>query len=343
MLMAIIEQTTALAAPRVRRRRFLRRPAGSPNEWLTALLFLSPALVILTLFHIWPLVYAFVLSMRRYRRGVYLDFIWFENYKEALTNGDLWRSFVNTVYFAVGTVPIEMVLAITIAYLLFQKVKFLSLFRTVYFLPYITSTVAAAAVWLWMFDSRSGVFNSILGKFGIGPYRWIQEPRGIFELLMGHLNIPWPGWADGPSLALVSIMLMTIWHYLGFQIVIFLVGLGGVPKELYEAARVDGASERSIFFRITLPQLTPTILFVAVVATIGSFQSFNQIYQMTARTGVGGPGGPLGTTETMVIQVLNEFYATRYGYGAAIAIVLFLVILALTAIQLKLSSRWVQN
>lgn len=314
------------------------------GDTLAALLFLLPALVILGLFHIYPLFYAFWMSLHRWRRGRDLGFIGLDNYREAFSSGDVWHSFLNTVWFALGTVPVEMVLAITIAYLLFQKIRLLPLYRTVFFLPYVTSTVAAAAVWAWMFDPRVGIFNAALGKIGIGPLRWLQEPRGVLFLLTDYIGIPWPGWLHGPSLALVSIMLMTIWHYLGFQIVVFLVGLGNVPRDLYEAARVDGASERQIFFKITLPALAPTILFVAVIATIGSFQSFNQIYQMSSRANVGGqPGGPLGTTETMVIQVLNQFQAQRYGYGAAIAMILFLIILVLTVIQLRASNRWVKQ
>ena len=338
--MAVIERSPVLTpvdtAPRPARR---GRPWG---QWLTALAFLAPALTILSVFHIYPLFYAIWISARRWRL-VDRGFIGLDNYREALTNGDVWRAFLNTVYFALGTVPLEMVLAIIIAYLLFQKVRFLAVFRTVYFLPYITSTVAAAAVWAWMFDPRVGVFNSILDRFGMGPLRWLQEPRGVLALLTAHLGVPWPGWAAGPSLALAAIMMFTVWHYLGFQIVIFLVGLGNVPRELYEAAKVDGANERQLFFRITLPLLTPTIFFLAVIATIGSFQSFNQIYQMSTRANVGGrPGGPLQTTETLVVQILNEFQSTRYGYGAAMSIILFLIILTLTLIQFRLSDRWVK-
>lgn len=336
----------AVAAPRrtprlpaIPRRSTLRRRAA---QWLTALIFLAPALVILGIFDIYPLWRAGVISTHDWRRNVDRGFVGLDNYRYLFETGQVWDSFGNTVWYAVGTVPFQMVLALVIAYLLFQKVRFLAFFRTAFFLPYVTSTVAAAAVWLWMFDPRNGIFNIVLGWFGIGPFRWVQEPRGVLELLAGYLGMSWwPEWAGGPSLALFSIMLVTIWHYMGFQIVVFLVGLSNVPKDLYEAARVDGASERQLFFRITLPMITPTILFVAVIATIGSFQSFNQIYQMTARANVGGPGGPLGTTETMVIKILNEFQATRYGDGAAMSMMLFAVILVLTLVQLWLSRRWV--
>ncbi len=336
--MAVVERPSAVGIPSpARPRRRLH-----PREWLTALAFLSPALIVLGIFHVYPLLYAAWISTRDWRRLRDRGFIGFDNYADAFQNGDIWRSFSNTVYFALGTVPFEMIFAIVIAYLLFQKVRFLSFFRTAFFLPYVTSTVAAAAVWLWMFDPRVGIINSVLTRFGIGPFKWIQEPAGILEIFMGHLGIPWPGWAAGPSMALCAIMVVTIWHYLGFQVVVFLVGLTNVPKELYEAARVDGASERQLFFKVTLPMLTPTILFVAVIATIGSFQSFNQIYQMTVRANVGGPGGPLGTTETMVIKILNEFDGARYGYGAALSMILFVVILTLTVLQLWISRKWVR-
>ncbi len=338
--MAVIDQTPVLASPVAAPRPARRGRAW--GQWLTALLFLAPALVILGIFHIYPLLYAIWISTRDWRRLRDRGFIGLDNYVEAVTSGEVWSSLANTIWFALGTVPFEMVFAIIIAYLLFQKVRFLSLYRTIFFLPYVSSTVAAAAVWLWMFDPRVGIFNRVLGWVGVGPLRWIQEPRGVFEMLTEHIGLPWPGWAGGPSLALFSIMLFTIWYYVGFQVVIFLVGLTNVPKELYEAARVDGANERQLFFRITLPVLTPTILFVAVIATIGSFQSFNPIYQMTSRSNVGGPGGPLGTTETLVIKILNEFQQTFYGYGAAMSIVLFAIIFALTGVQLWLSRRWVR-
>ncbi len=343
--MTVVEQSPAVAPAQSRRAsRWPRRlrPEGNPREWLTALVLLSPALVILGLFHIFPMFYAAWISTRDWRRLRDRGYIGIDNYIEAFTNGDVWRSFGNTVWFALGTVPFEIILGVVIAYLLFQRVRFLSFFRTAFFLPYVTSTVAAAAVWLWIFDPRVGVMNTILGWFGAGPFRWIQEPKGIFEMFAGFLGVPWPGWADGPSLALVAIMVVTIWHYLGFHVVIYLVGLGNVPKDLYEAARVDGANERQLFFRITLPMLTPTILFGAIIATIGSFQSFNQIYQMTVRANVGGPGGPLGTTETMVIKILNEFQTNFFGYGSALSMMLFAVILLLTIIQLWASRKWVR-
>ena len=318
-----------------------RRRVGKRNQPI-AYLFLLPAFAILTLFHFFPIFYAFYISLHnwRLRKGA---FVGLDNYAEAIGAADFWRAFGNTVFYVLGTVPVTLALALLFAYLLFQKVRFLAFFRTVYFLPYITSTVAAAAIWSWIFNSRTGILNAVLrGVFGPGPQlRWLQEPKGVFLMLAERLGTTVPGWAHGPSLALVSIMIMSIWHYLGFDIVLFLAGLGNINQELYEAARIDGANEWAVFRRITLPLLAPTIFFLTVISTIGAFQTFNQIYVMSTSAGVGGTaGGPLNSTQTVVIYIYNLFYGSkRLGYGSAVAFVLFGVIFALTMVQLWIGRR----
>src|SRR5213079_3650892 len=136
-------------------------------------------------------------------------------------------------------------------------------------------------VFVWVFNPQYGPANEVLGLFGIGAQKWLEEPSGIFELAASAFGITLPAWLAGPSLALVVLSLVTVWHYLGYQIVIFLAGLSNISQEFYEAARLDGASERQIFTRITLPLLSPTTFFVATIATIGSLKAFNQIYAMT--------------------------------------------------------------
>lgn len=328
-----------VALPSTRGSAFRKRLRNLP----VALPFLAPAMTILAVFHFYPVFYAFYISLHRWRIRKQA-FIGLENYQSALHDKEFWQAFLNTTWFAIITVPVTMAVALTLAYLLFQKVKFLGFFRTLYFLPYVTSAVAAAAVWSWVFSTRNGVANELLARIGIGPQRWLQEPRGLFELVASGLHLPWPGWLDGPSLALVAITVTQIWHNLGFQIVIFLVGLGGVSKELYEAARVDGANERQLFFRITLPVISPTIFLIAVISTIDAFKAFTPIYVMSTQANVGGkPGGPLGMTETTVVYVINQIFgASRYGYGAAVAMFLFAVIMALTLFQTWVSRRWVR-
>jgi multiple sugar transport system permease protein len=336
MAVAQIPATVALPqSKRARRARLRNLPVG--------MIFLLPAMLIIGVFHFYPIFYAFYISLHRWRirnQG----FIGFENYRTALETKEFWHSFLNTAWFALLTVPVTMAVALTLAYLLFQRVKFLGVFRTIYFLPYVTSAVAAAAVWGWVFSPRNGLANEFLSWFGVGPQRWVQEPRGIFELTASATGLPWPGWLEGLSQALFAITILQIWHNLGFQIVLFLVGLGAVSKELYEAARVDGASERKVFFRITLPMISPTLFLVAVISTIDAFKAFAPIYVMSTAANVGSrPGGPLDTTETSVVYVLNQIYgANRYGYGSAVAMFLFLAILSLTLFQLWMSRRWVR-
>ncbi|HUT15432.1 MAG TPA: sugar ABC transporter permease, partial [Anaerolineae bacterium] len=224
-----------------------------------------------------------------------------------------------------------------LAYLLFQKVRGLSVYRTVFFLPYITSTVASSAVWVWIFNPRHGPLNQILELIGIPAQTWMLEPRGIFEILGEGLGVSVPSWAAGPSLALVAIMVFVIWFYVGWDIVVFLAGLGRIPTELYDAAKIDGAGAWSLFRHITLPLLSPTIFFLTLMAMIGSFRAFSQIYVMTRAAG-GQLGGPLRTTTTTSILMFDYFYSrVRFGYASAIAFVLFIVILLLTRIQQRVS------
>jgi multiple sugar transport system permease protein len=200
----------------------------------------------------------------------------------------------------------------------------------------VTSFVAAAAVFVWVFNPQYGPANAVLGLVGIGAQRWLEEPSGIFELAAGALGITLPAWLAGPSLALVVLSLVTVWHYLGYQIVIFLAGLSNISQEFYEAARLDGASERQIFTKITLPLLSPTTFFVFTVASIGVLRSFDSVYVLTN-------GGPLDTTRTVTLLVFRTaFQQAQFGLGSALAFILTLVILLFTLIQFRVLGRRVQ-
>ncbi len=311
-----------------------RRVLGRRDN-LIAFLFLAPAVLVLAVFHVFPLFFSFYISLHNWRIRK-LEFLGLANYREALVKAEFWQALGNTVYYVIGTVPVTMALALLVAYLLFQKVRFLSFFRTVYFLPYVTSSVAAAAIWTWIFNARSGILNQLLSKVGV-QLRWLQESKGIFRMMAESVGLSLPSFLQGPSLALVAIMMVAIWHLLGFDIVIFLAGLGNINTELYEAARIDGASEWDLFRRITVPLLAPTISFLTIISTIGAFKAFNEIYVMSTsvRGNNGKPGDPLGSTQTVVIYVYNQFYTSqRLGYGSAIAFLLFAIIFALTMLQL---------
>jgi multiple sugar transport system permease protein len=316
---------TGPAAGVSRRRRILA-------ENLLAYAFLFPAMGILLVFHFAGGFAAVGMSLFKWDivpgafRGL-------DNYQTVLLGAraeEFWHSLSVTLTYTLITVPIEIVVSLLLAYLLFQKMRGRAVYRTLYYLPYITSVIAAGVIFNWLMNPNYGFFNQILDLVGIGPQRWLDEPRGLFELVSGGRLA---GWAQGPSLALVGVSLFTIWHFIGFQVVIFLAGLGNISTEYYEAARLDGASERQIFWRITLPLLSPTTFFVATIATIGALKAFNQIYVMTN-------GGPLETTRTLGYEIFHVFFQQgRIDLGAAMAVLLTIIILLFTLFQFRIAER----
>lgn len=306
---------------------------------MQAWLFLAPAVVVIGVFQIFPAIAAFYMSLFRWDvvqgafRGLgnYTDWL----YDNAIRSPDFWRALSTTFTYVIVTVPLEIALALVLAALLFQKMRGRGVYRTVYYLPYVTSFVAAAAVFFWVFHPQFGLVNDALAIFGIGPQRWLDEPDGLFEIMASAVGVKLPAWAAGPSLALVVISLVTVWHYLGYQIVIFLAGLSSISPEYYEAARLDGANERQIFTKITLPLLSPTTFFVFTVASIGVLRSFDSVYVLT-----NGFGGPLDTTRTVTLLVFKTaFQQAQFGLGAALAFILTLIILLFTLIQFRVLGR----
>jgi multiple sugar transport system permease protein len=299
-----------------------------------AYLFLAPAAVLLLTFSIYPLFNAAYLSTHTQVDETDQRFVGLENYKELLDGGEFWSSLGITTWYVIGTVPIALLLSFFIANLLFQKLRGLGLFRTIYFLPYVTSTVAAAMVWRWIFSpGERGAANVVLDWFGIDPQRWYYESAGIFQLVADNLDITLPAWAAGPSLALVCVMIFSIWHMLGFDVVIFLAGLSAIPRETYEAADVDGANSLQKMRHITLPLLTPTLFFLGIISVIRSFQTFNQIYVMTREESV-------GCTQNLTMLIYNKSIVSfDHGQATAVAVMLFLIIMALTLFQMKVLGR----
>jgi multiple sugar transport system permease protein len=232
-----------------------------------------------------------------------------------------------TVWYSLLSVPIQLAIALVLAYLLFQNIRGKSIYRVLFFMPYITSTVASAAVWAFLYNPDKGLINGALNALGIEGLKWLGEPRGIFDLMASSAGIHLPEWAGGPSLALTSIIIYTTWVFVGYDTTIFLAGLGNIPNELYEAARIDGANGWQLFRRITVPLLSPTTFFLLIYTVIGTFKAFNHIYVMT----LGGPGNATTTTAIMIFKQMYEF--TRYGYSAALSFILFIVILSLTIVQ----------
>jgi multiple sugar transport system permease protein len=243
-----------------------------------------------------------------------------------------WDSLLATLYYSMGTIPAQLIVALVLAVLLFQDIKGKTVFRMLYFLPYIAPFVGTAAVFKVMFSARSaGPVNSLLAGVGVGPFQWLNEPGGIFDLLTPGMDLP--GWASGPSLALVVVMLYGVWTFFGFNTVIFLAGLGNIPKEMYEAASIDGAGRWEQFRNITLPLLSPTIYFLTLYSVIGTFKAFNHIYVLRN-------GAALGTTDTASVVIFQAFKRdTRYGYASALAILLLLIIIGLTVINNRIANK----
>lgn len=241
---------------------------------------------------------------------------------------DLLQGFWVTVMYAFGTVPVQLSIGLGLAYLLFQPIRFRAFFRMVYFIPYITPFVATSIVFRVLFDAgKTAPANRALSLFGIEPQRWILERNSIGELL------GLPEFLAGPALALVVIMIYSTWTYIGYDAVIFLAGLGNIPGELYEAARIDGASGWRIFRHITLPMLSPTVFFLSLVAIIGTFQAFTQIWIL--RTGA--VGSKVNTASVYIFDELQN--SNRYGYASSMAFVLFALILLMTLFQNRVMGR----
>ena len=244
---------------------------------------------------------------------------------------DLWVGLRATLFYSLGTIPFQLSISIFLAVLLFQNLRGSQFFRMMYFMTYVTPTVASAAVFRQLFSNRlQAPVNAGMKILGLEPLGWLWEPKGIFRLMATNWGLQnWPAWADGPSLALVVIMIYSIWVFVGYDTVIYLAGLGNIPKELGEAAEVDGASRWQVFRYITFPLLSPTTYFLTLISVIGTFKAFNHIWVMRL-------DAALGTTDTFSVVIFLEFFEKlRYGYASAMAFVLFIIILLLTYINNK--------
>jgi multiple sugar transport system permease protein len=241
---------------------------------------------------------------------------------------DLWHGLKVTVFFSLGTVPFQLIIALFLSVLLFQKVPGSDFFRIVYFIPYVTPGIASAAVFQQMFSNRqSAPVNMLLRTLGLPGQQWLYEPKGIVLLLGEFFGWSIPKWAAGPSLALCVIMLHSIWTYVGYYTVIYLAGLGNISKELNDQAEVDGANGWQVFRHITFPLLSPTTYFLSLIGIIGTFKAFNTIWVLRSNLA-------LKTTDTFSVTIFIEFFEKlRYGYASALSFVLFGIILILTLIN----------
>ncbi len=302
----------------------LQLPRGAEaNLW--GWLFVAPAALLLLVWHFAPAAYALAMSfLKDFNFLRPAEFGGLENYAALFQDRLFWQSLVNSAWYVIGTVPVGIGLATLTAILLNEKVKGLPVFRTVYFLPYITALTAAAAVWKWIYNPEFGLLNAALGT----KVAWLENPTGLIQLLVEPLGVQLPQIIGGPSVALTSIMVMSVWHSLGYSVVILLAGLQSIPLEYYEASQLDGATWWDRVRFITWPLLTPTTFFLSITGLIGAFQVFTQVLVLTP------DGGQLKDTTTVVKYLYDKgFRDNNYSYASAMAFALFVLVLVVTLVQ----------
>ena len=275
--------------------------------------FIAPQFIGLLVFILIPIIQSLGISFTQWNILQPPVFAGLDNYKKLLTAPFTWQIIRNTVYFIVGHTIVTVSLSLLVALTLSNKLRGYVIFRALIFLPNVTSTVAIAMVWQWVFHPQWGMINVILGWFGIPPFGWYTTMQG----------------------AMPTLILLTVWQMTGYYMVIFLAGLNGISQTYYEAALIDGANKIQTFFKITLPLLTPTIFFIVTMMFIGGFQIFNEPYMLTR-------GGPADVTKTIVLEIYNvAFLYYRMGDAAVYSWLLFVIIFTVTVIQFKFSNRWV--
>ena len=283
----------------------------------SAWFFLAPALVLIGVFFFLPVAASLLLSVTDFDIYAIADrantrIVGLRNYADLFHNPVFWTAVKNTFYFALVGGPLTVAVSLAAAMLVNARVvKYKSVFRTIFFVPFVTTLVAVAIVWKYLYHPQYGFFNYILSWFSIGPVNWLSDPK----------------WA------MPSIILMAVWKNFGYNMLIFIAGLQNIPAELYEAAYLDGAGPLRRFWNVTLPMLAPTFLFVGVITMIGYFQLFAEPYVMTG-------GGPLRATTSLVLLMYEEgFRWWRMGVAAAVAFVLFIIILIWTLLQFRLQKE----
>ena len=278
-------------------------------------IYLLPFMLFLIVFTIYPVINVFILSFKEnysYLRGTFDDWS-LENYKEVLTDDKFKQSMINTFLYVLFVVPISTAIATFIAHLLNQKIKGIAFFQTAFFMPMVTSITAVGLIWRFMYNKKYGVFNYFLSLFGVEPIGWLTDSA----------------WS------LVALVIFGIWNILPFTIILLLAGMQNIDEMYYTAAKVDGAKPAKIFFRITVPLLSPTIFLVSIMNTISSFKVFSELFPL-----FNGKPGPYFNLYTVVYYIRYAMMEKRkYGYAAAAAVILFICIMIFTFIELLIKNH----
>lgn len=289
-----------------------KRHLSRMKEVSLAYLFLSPSLVLFGLFLLYPLAQSVYLSFHLTDpRGQIAAYVGLDNFRQLFASSVFWKSLKVSFKFVLFTVPSGLVLGLIMAALVHTRLKGMRIFQFIFSLPLALSVSTSAVIWMMLFHPTMGMFNYFLDLAGLAPVQWLTDAK----------------------FALISISILTVWMNSGFNFIVLLSGLQGIPEDMYDSAKVDGAGPFRTFMRITLPMLSPTVFFLAVVSVISGFQAFGQIHILTK-------GGPAGSTEALVYSIYKEaFINYQFGTGSAMALVLFVLILILTLIQFT----WVEK
>lgn len=282
------------------------------NE-LAAAAFLAPNILGFIAMTIIPIIVSFYLSFTQWDLINSPLWVGLGNFKTMFADARFWQSIWNTLYFTIGTVPVGLALALFFAILLNEKIRGIYIFRTIFFLPVISSTVAVALLWRWLYADNIGLFSYLFNLVGFNAPHFITSTK----------------WA------MSSVIVMSIWKGLGYNIVLLLAGLQSIPRNYYEAAEIDGANSMKKFLHVTLPMVSPTLFFALVMSIISSFQIFDQTFVLTR-------GGPANATTTIVYYIYQQgFEVMKMGYACSMALILFILILIITLIQWRMQKEWV--
>ncbi|TPW31684.1 sugar ABC transporter permease [Martelella alba] len=310
--MAVSSLEPAGGATVRRKRKVLSKRQQKLRAGLVAYSFIAPNFLGFAIFTLGPIIFAFALAFMHWDGSNPIQFAGLSNFFALFHDSAFIAAFWNTIIYTVFSVPLTMACSLGLALLLNQKIFGRDFFRAAMFFPYVASLVAAAVVWNMLFNPAMGPVNMILYTFGV-------DPKNL------------PGWAADKDWAMVTIILFGIWKQAGYFMVIYLAGLQGVNRELYEAADLDGANAWQKFWNVTIPQLAPTTFFVSVMLTINSFKVFDQVYMITQ-------GGPGTSTLVLVYHIYNEaFISWDLGYSSMVALVLFALVLTVTLVQFRYS------
>jgi multiple sugar transport system permease protein len=277
------------------------------SQALAGYLFVLPAVSILFVFTLMPVLYALCLSFTNYDVFTRMDWVGLQNYQDVFEDDLFWRALQNTVIYTAISIPISMALGLGLALLLNVRLRGLGVYRTAFYVPVVTSMVAISMIWIQLFDPLYGVVSNALELVGV---------RGV-------------DWLGDPNLAMPSVITVSVWKTIGWNMLIYLAGLQGIPDSLKEAAAIDGAGRWQTFWKIVLPLLKPTTFFIFATSVIGAFQVFDIVYVMTG-------GGPANATLTLVQYIYNNaFKALDMGFAAAASFVLFAIIMAVTLVSMR--------